>query len=96
MYDEYCRSGNFRVRKSSCFKYLCKNIFVVKDTNENFLTVLNRFYVLRFGDLERNTARQENVEFAAFVAVGELLAREERCRLVLWYQLQMLGQAPEI
>ena len=38
-------------------------------------TKLNRFYVPRFGDLERDTARQENVEFAAFVAVGELLAR---------------------
>ena len=44
-------------------------------THENFLTVLNRFYVPRFGDLERDTARQENVEFAAFVAVGELLTR---------------------
>ena len=39
------------------------------------MTVLNRFYVSRFGDLERDTARQESVEFAAFVAVGELLAR---------------------
>ena len=46
---------------------------MVWDTHENFLTVLNRFYVPRFGDLERDTA--ENVEFAAFVAVGELLAR---------------------
>ena len=71
----YRRSGNFRVRKFSCFKFSCKNIFVVWDTHENFLTVLNTFYVLRFGDLERDTARQENVEFAAFVAVGELLAR---------------------
>ena len=45
------------------------------------MTVLNQFYVPRFGDLERDNACQENVEykqFAAFVAtaVGELLARE--------------------
>ena len=44
----YCRSGNFRVIKFSCFKFSRKNIFVVQDTHENFLTV----YVPRFSDLE--------------------------------------------
>ena len=37
---QYRRSGNFRVIKFSCFKFLCKNFFVVQDTHENFLTVL--------------------------------------------------------
>ena len=49
----YRRSGNFRVIKFSCFKFSRKNIFVVQDTHENFLTV----YVLRFSDLEQNYAR---------------------------------------
>ena len=70
-------SGNFRVTKFSCFKFSGKNIFVVWDTHENFLTVLNRFYVPRFGDLERDYARRENLEyeqFVAFVATTQLLA----------------------
>ena len=49
----YRRSGNFRVIKFSCFKFSRKNIFVVQDTHENFLTV----YVPRFSDLERNYPR---------------------------------------
>ena len=37
----YCRSGNFRVIKFSCFKFPHKNIFMVQDTHEKFLTVLH-------------------------------------------------------
>ena len=44
----YRRSGNFRVIKFSCFKFSRKNIFVVQDTHENFLTVL-RSQVQRSG-----------------------------------------------
>ena len=36
----YRRSGNFCVIKFSCFKFSCKNIFVVLDTHEDILTVL--------------------------------------------------------
>ena len=37
--------------------------------------VLNRFYVPRFGDLERDYARRENEQFAAFAATTQLLAK---------------------
>ena len=37
---KYCRSEKFRVIKFLCFKFSCKNIFVVPDTHENFSTVL--------------------------------------------------------
>ena len=43
--------------------------------------VLNRFYVPKFGNLERNTVHQENVEyeqFAAFLATMQLLANYSR------------------
>ena len=40
MLRQYRRSGNFCVIKFSCFKFSRKNIFVVQDTHENFLTVL--------------------------------------------------------
>ena len=46
-----------------------------------FLSVLNQFYVPRFGDLERDNARQENVEyeqFAAFVATTQPLVNYSR------------------
>ena len=45
--------------------------------------VLNRFYVPRFGDLERDYARQENMEYeqiAAFVATTQLLANYSRTK----------------
>ena len=88
----YRRSGNFHVVKFSYF--LCKNIFVVLDTHDNFLMVLNQYYVPRFSDLERDYASQENVEYeqlAAFMAT-QLLANsthvrkraEESSRHVLW------------
>ena len=53
----YRKSGNFRVIKFSCFKYSCKNIFVVRTTHENFLTVhwfwkSDRF-IPRFTDRKR-------------------------------------------
>ena len=37
----YRRSGNFCVIKFSCFNILYRNIFVVSDTHEKVLTVLN-------------------------------------------------------
>ena len=53
-YVAYRRSGNFRVIKFSGFKFSRKNVFVVQDTHENFLTAF--FYVPRFSDLERDCA----------------------------------------
>ena len=50
----------------------CKNIFMLYDTHENFVTIC-----YRFSDLERDYAHQENNEYkqlAVFVATMQLLA----------------------
>ena len=49
---------------------------MVSDTLENLTALIDRFYIPRFGDLEGDYARQENVEnkqLAAFMATTQLL-----------------------
>ena len=51
---------------------------MVSDTLENLTALIDRFYIPRFGDLEGDYARQENVEnkqLAAFMATTQLLVR---------------------
>ena len=71
---DYCRSGNFRVASFRVLIFRVKYFDGIK---------LNRFYVPRFGDLERDYARQENMEyeqFAAFVATTQLFANYSRAK----------------
>ena len=68
----YRRSGNFRVIKFSCFKFSRKNIFVVQDTHENFLTG-STFPGSAIWN-ETTHAKSTNSLHAAFVATMQLLA----------------------
>ena len=63
----------------------CVKIFSWSRIPTKIFDGLNRFYVPRFGDLERDNAHQENVEYeqfaacsAAFVATTQLLANYSR------------------
>ena len=74
----YCRSGNFRVIKFSCFKNFCVKIF---SWSRIAMKIFWRFYVPRFSNLEWNfyAKEYEYEELACCVrsyhaAVGEPLA----------------------
>ena len=67
----YRRSGNFRVIKFSCFKFSRKNIFVVQDTHENFLTVLRSQGLVIWN--ETTHAKSTNSLHAAFMATMQVL-----------------------
>ena len=68
----YRRSGNFRVIKFSCFKFSCKNIFVVQDTHENFFDG-STFSGSAIWN-KTTHAKSTNSLHAAFVATMQLLA----------------------
>ena len=71
----YRRSGNFRVIKFSCFKFSCKNIFVVQDTHEDILidSVLPGLVIWNETAHAKKTWSMNSL-CAAFVTTIQLLA----------------------